>query len=106
MGFLRRLTGAQQQIDAADKNAKLQEDATRQAAANQAAAMNAAANAAAQQQALAAERAAAQDKAEAIVSAPLAAPDVSVANEAQGATSARRQRRARFGQSFSGGVRV
>lgn len=105
MGFVRKITGVQGQIDAAKRNAKAQEDATKQAAAAQAQALNASANAAAQQQAQLAARSAAEAKAASAVSAPLDQADVQL-DDSGATTAARKSRRAVFGKNYSTGVSI
>lgn len=99
MGLLRRLTGAQGQIDAAARNADVQLEATKAASEGQAAALNATARAAAQNQAQLAARAAMEAKASEAVSAPLADAEVQLDLTAQ-STSAKRGRRAAFGRDY------
>lgn len=105
MGFLRKLTGAQGQIDAAKKNALAQEEATRQSAAAAERAAMQSARAAADQQAQLAARSAAEQKASDAVSKPLAQVDVSVDTDAS-STSDVKRRRARFGKDYTSGVKI
>jgi hypothetical protein len=108
MGWLRKLTGVQGQIDAARSNADATNRATEQAAAGQSAALNAAAAATAQQQAIITERQAAEQKAAAIVSAPLATAEVTLNESATSgaSTKARRARRTAFGRNYQSGVSI
>jgi hypothetical protein len=105
MGFLRKITGAQGQIDAAKKNAAAQEDATKQSAAAAERASMQSAKAAADQQAQLAARSAAEQKANDAVSKPLGQVDVSVDTDAT-STADVRKRRARFGKDYTSGVKI
>lgn len=105
MGFLRKITGAQGQIDAAKRNAAAQEEDTKRAARAAESQMMQAAKSAADSQAMLAARSAAEQKASDAVSVPLASVDVSVDTEAA-ATSDVRRRRAKFGRDYSTDVNI
>ena len=104
MGFVRKVTGVQGQIDAANANASAQENATRQAAAAQQRALTDSAKAAAMAQAQAASRAAAEGKAANAVSAPLGNADVQLDSPDEVRTT--RTRRGSYGRSYSGSVSI
>ena len=107
MGTVRKLTGAQGQIDAANRNADAQLEASKQATQGQVQALNASATAAANAQKQAAARSQAEAAAAAAVSAPLAVAEVALdpaATESGAATA--RKKRAQFGKSFSSGVNI
>lgn len=107
MGFVRKVTGVQDQIDATNANADAQKQATLQAAKDQQAALAASATASAQQQSQLAARSAAADKASQIASQPLADADVSLdQNSPDSVTATRAKRKASFGQNYSGGVSI
>lgn len=107
MGYVRKLTGAQGQIDAARQNAAATEAATMQAAKAQQQQLIQSAKAAADAQAQASARAAAEAKASAAVSAPLETVDVSLdAPVAESAAVVKRRKRASFGTGYSTGVSV
>lgn len=99
MGFLRKLTGVQAQIDAAAKNADAQIAATQQAAVNTQATMNAQAKAAADQMQAQAAREAMADKAAEALGQPLQSAEVQLEDP-----TARPQRKTRgaFGRGTSG----
>jgi hypothetical protein len=107
MGFLRKITGAQGQIDSMNRNADIQVAATEQAAAAQTKALNDAAMAAAQAQKQAAARARVEEQAADAASKPLAVADVALDAEQQGsAIGESRRRRASFGRSYGSGVSI
>jgi hypothetical protein len=108
MGFVRKITGVQGQIDATNRNTDAQNNATKQAAQAQAAALQASAQAAADGQAQAAARSAAEQKAADAVSAPLDQADVQLQsnNTDQTTTEQRRTRQASYGRNYSGGVSI
>jgi hypothetical protein len=108
MGFVRKITGVQGQIDATNKNTQAQVDAAKQASQAQEAALQASAQAAADSQAQAAARSAAEQKASDAVSAPLDQADVQLQtnNTDQTSTEQRRTRQASFGRNYSGGVSI
>lgn len=99
MGFIRKLTGAQAQIDAAAKNADAQIAATQQAAIDTQSTMNAQAKAAADQMSMQAAREAASDKAAAAIGQPLATADVALEDPTARPT---RKTRGAFGRGTSG----
>lgn len=105
MGFVRKITGVQKQIDVAKQNAKVQEDAVKQSAQLAERASMQSAKAAAEQQAMLAQRAVAEQKATDAVSAPLAQAEVSVDTDSA-STSDVRRRRAKFGRDYSSGVNI
>lgn len=105
MGFVRKITGVQGQIDAAKRNAKTQEDALKQSAQQAEANAMSAAKSAADSQAQIAARSVAEQKAQDAVSTPLAQVDVSVDTDST-STSDVRRRRAKFGKDYSVGVNI
>ena len=105
MGFVRKITGVQKQIDIAKQNAKTQEDAVKQSAQMAERAAMQSAKAAADQQAMMAQRSVAEQKANDAVSTPLATAEVSV-DTGQASTSDVRRRRAKFGRDYSAGVNI
>ena len=105
MGFVRKITGVQAQIDAAKDNAAMQEKAIKQAAAAAEANAAQAAKSAAMQQAQLAARSVAEQKAVDVASVPLGKVEVSVESDAT-STGAVRQRRAKFGKDYNTGVKV
>lgn len=105
MGKVRKLTGAQAQIDAAKRNAKAQEDATKLSARQAETNAMESARAAADSQAQLAARSAAEQKAQDAVSLPLGQVDVSVDTDSA-STSDVRRRRAKFGRDYSVGVNI
>lgn len=105
MGFIRKITGTQAQIDAGDRNAAAQEAATKQAAASEAAALQTQARAAADQQSLMSARMAAEDQAREAANRPLDTADVQLRGDStETVSTARRKKRAQFGRSYSSGV--
>jgi len=107
MGFVRKITGTQAQIDAARANAAATVDATNQAAARQEAQLIQQAKAAADSQAQIAARQAAEAKAASAVSAPLGQADVALDAPSTVSTPvARRKRQASFGTGYSTGVSI
>lgn len=107
MGKVRKITGVQGQIDAANRNADAQNAATKAAADAQAAALVASAKAAADAQRNAAARLAVEDKASDAASQPLGTADVQLDEDATTSVSARRnQRKAAFGKNYSTGVSI
>lgn len=106
MGWVRKTTGIQGQIDAAAKNADAQEKATREAAAAQQRALLDSAKAAADNQAQIAARAAAEAAASDAVSQPLATADVQLSSSTEDTATKRRTRRASFGRNYSSGVNL
>ena len=107
MGFIRKITGVQAQIDAANQNADAQENATRQAAQAQTQALMDNARAAAEQQAQVAARSAAESKAQVAVSAPLQTADVQLQQDpTMSSAQVRNKRLASFGRNYSTGVSI
>jgi hypothetical protein len=107
MGAVRKLTGVDKQVDAANKNTDAQVQATAQAAAQQQQALMASARAAADQQAQLAARSAAESKAATAASAPLETADVQLDPDAsESAAGGKARRRAAFGRNYSTGVSV
>jgi hypothetical protein len=104
MGFVRKVTGVQAQIDATNANADAQTKATAQAAAADQQQLMQSAKATADQQAQIAARSAAESKASSAVSAPLEQADVQLAGD--GADAQRRSRKASFGRNYSSGVSI
>ena len=107
MGFVRKITGVQSQIDATEQNAAAQENATKQAAAAQTQTLMQNAPATAAQQGQLAARSAAEAKASAAVSQPLDSADVQLqADSPDSAAASRNKRRAAFGRNYSTGVSI
>lgn len=107
MGFVRKTSGVQAQIDAQNKNADAQEKATKQAAADQQTALMSQAKATAEQQTMLSERAKAEEMASEIASAPRGTADVALSAPADEPVAVtRRNRRASFGQGYSTGVSI
>ena len=107
MGFVRKITGVQDQTDATNRNADAQAAATAEAAKSQQAALAASAKASADSQAQIAARSAVEQKAKDAASAPLAAADVQLdANAPDSVTATRAKRKASFGRNYSGGVSI
>lgn len=105
MGFVRKITGVQAQIDAAQDSARAQENAVKQSAAAAEANAMQVAKSSAMQQAQMAARSVAEQKAVDAASVPLGKVDVSVESDAT-STGAVRQRRAKFGKDYTTGVKV
>jgi Tfp pilus assembly protein PilV len=101
MGFLRKITGVQGQINAANRNAEAQEQAIAQAEQQTVQTMQANAKAVADQQAQFAARQAAEAAATAAVSLPMEQAEVKL-DEAGATSTSRKARRRKFGQSVSG----
>lgn len=107
MGFVRKITGVQDQVDATNANAAAQERATTEAARAQQAALAASATAAADSQSQLAARSAAEAKAKDAASSPLATADVQLdANAPDSVTATRAKRKAAYGRNYSGGVSI
>lgn len=107
MGFVRKLTGVQGQIDATNRQADLQIAAAKQAADAQVAALNSASQAASDAQRLAADRARVESVAAASASQPLAVADVALDPATEGsALGTRRKTRALFGRGAGTGVSI
>lgn len=107
MGFVRKITGQQKQIDAANRNADAQVKATEQAARDQQAAAAAAAIAAANAQRAAAERDRVTRAASDAASTPMGTADVALdAPESESAGITRKRTRAQFGKSYGSGVSI
>lgn len=107
MGFVRKATGVQAQIDATNQNADAQVAATKQAADSQQQALMQSAQASATQQAQLAARDIAATKASDAVSKPLVNADVQLeANPTDSVAGSRAKRKASFGQNYSGGVSI
>lgn len=105
MGFLRKITGVQGQIDAARENAAAQETETKRAAQQAETNMMQSAKAAADSQAQLAARSAAEQKASDAINVPLGTVDVSV-DTGSSSTSDVRRRRAKFGRDYNSGVNI
>lgn len=107
MGYVRKKTGVQGQIDAANRNADAQIAATKQAADQAQQQLMLAAKAAAEQQAMIAGRMAAEKKASDAAGQPLDVAEVQL-DEAptQSAIAAKRSKRASFGRNYSTGVGI
>jgi hypothetical protein len=107
MGFIRKITGVQAQIDAAKQNAAAQEKATKQAADAQSESLMSAAKAAADQQSMLAARRVVENKAADLASTPLATADVQLDQSPTESVTARRaKRKATYGRSYSSGVSI
>lgn len=105
MGFIRKITGVQSQIDATNANADAQIAATQQAAQDNQAQLAETARAAAEQQAMMAARNAAAEKVKEATSTPV--EDVQVDLAAKDTPTARKARRAQFGKgAASTGVSI
>ena len=104
MGIVRKLTGAQAQVDAAKENNRIQEEAARKSSEAAASSAQAVAQAAADQQRNIQERAAIDAEISARNNQP--AETVNVAVDAPGAngTGATRRRRASFGRNYDAGT--
>lgn len=107
MGFIRKITGVQAQIDSANRNADIQEQGIRESAAAQQRELQQSAKAAADQQSMLAARNAAEAKAADAAALPLGVAEVQLAKDTgQSATAARRTRRAKYGTGYSTGVSI
>lgn len=107
MGKLRKLTGAQGQIDAVNQQANAQVEAAKQAADSQVQALNSSASATAQAMATAAARDNAENTAIDAVSKPLEVADVALDEAATDSLSAvKRKQRAKFGVGVGTGVSI
>jgi hypothetical protein len=107
MGYLRKLTGAQGQIDAMNANAAASEAATKQAAAGQMAQLQQSARAAADNQAMVSARQAAESAASEAAMQPLGTADVSLsAPQEDTVTAQRSKKRAAYGRNYSSGVSI
>lgn len=102
MGFIRKITGAQGQINAVNANAAAQIEAAKTTASAQVKALNDSAYAAAEQQRIIAERSRAEDAAAQAAMQPMQVAEVSLADAQTGSVAAVRQRkRAQFGKNYS-----
>lgn len=107
MGYVRKLTGVDDQKAATERNAAMQEAATKQAAQAQQAALGASAKASADAQSQIAARSAVEDAAKEAASQPLGTADVQLdAAPGESTTAARNKRKASYGRSYSGGVNI
>jgi hypothetical protein len=107
MGFLRKITGVQGQIDATNRNAQAQADATVQASRDQQAALSASAKAAADAQGQIAARAAVEAKASEAASQPLDSADVQLdASPTESVAATRAKRKVSYGRNYAGGVSI
>ena len=105
MGFIRKITGVQGQIDEARRNAAAQEAAVKQSAQQAEQAAMQSAKAAADQQAQFAARSAAEQKAAEAVAIPLATAEVEIATDVTSTQDVKRKR-AKFGKDYSSGVNI
>jgi hypothetical protein len=107
MGWLRKITGVQGQMDAANRNADAQIAATQAAEQNTVAQMNANAKAVSEQQAQFAARQRAEAEAAAAAALPLEQAEVRL-DEASGMSAGqeRRARKRKFGQTANTGVNI
>lgn len=102
MGFLRKITGAQGQINAMNKNTSAQIKAARETADAQVAALNDSARAAADNQRNMAERAKVEDAASESLNQPMGVADVALdAPQAGSSIAGVRKRRQQFGTGYS-----
>lgn len=114
MGAVRKLTGVDKQIraanaqaDAAIKNNELTEQANKAAAEAQAQQLMQSARSAADTQAMLAARNSAEDQARTVASQPLATADVQLdADPTASSAASRSKRRAQFGRNYSSGVSI
>lgn len=107
MGFLRKITGQQAQIDQQARNADAQIAATQQAAADSANAAIQQARQVAENTALVAQRDAANQQAQDALSTPLDTADVQLqADTGLGVAAGTRKRKAKFGQNYTSGVTI
>lgn len=107
MGFLRKITGQQAQIDQRARNADAQIAATQQAATASANAAIQQAKQVADNTKLVAERDAANTAAQDALSTPLDTADVQLqADTGLGVAASSRKRKAKFGQNYSTGVTI
>lgn len=100
MGFIRKITGVQGQIDAANRNTDAQLAASKQAAEAEQRAAQVAAQSVADQQRLIQERQAAADKASQLNQNTLQTADVQLQQDEGGQVAVKR--RASFGRTYTG----
>lgn len=107
MGFVRKITGVDAQVDAARQNAAAQNAATKQAADQAQADLMNTAKASADQQAMLAARSVATQKAADVASVPVGQAEVQLSADSGESTSAiRARKRASFGKNYSTGVSI
>lgn len=109
MGFIRKLTGADQakkQAEALNKQAEIQSQALKEEGQRATMAAMTAAKATADSQSLAASRLQAEQRASEAVSGPLGSAEVSLDDANDGSTQDVKKRRAKFGRNYSSGVGV
>lgn len=104
--WIAKLTGQDQIIDQAQRDAQNQAAATAEAAAKQAKATQEAAAQAARQMELSAARASVEQAAADAAAKPIENPDVLLSSPQQGSVSAARKRRSTFGTGYSAGVNI
>ena len=106
-GFIRKITGVADQVNATKDNTKAQVKATEDAAAAQSAALQQSAKSAADAQAQVAARSVAEDKASTSAATPLGQADVQLsADQADSVTATSQRRKVAFGRNYSGGVKI
>lgn len=103
MGFVRKITGVQGQIDAANENNRMQLEAATKAQEAAASASAAQAQAAADQQRMIAEREAIQQAVSDSLNKPREVADVQVDAAGTNSAGSTRKRRAQFNRTYSGG---
>lgn len=107
MGFVRKITGVQGQIDATNRAADMEAQNLQQQAQAQANALNQAAQATAQNQRMLAARSVAEDAARTQASQALETVDVQLDETPTDSTiGMARKRRAQFGKNYSAGVNI
>lgn len=106
-GFIRKITGVADQVNATKDNTAAQVKATEDAAAAQSAALQASAKAAADSQASIASRASAEDKASTAAATPLGQADVQLsADQTDSVTATANRRKVAFGRNYTGGAQI
>jgi hypothetical protein len=100
-GFIRKITGVDQQIEAANRNADAQISATRQTAMSQQSALMSQAKATADQQKALSERAKAEATASSVATQSNENVDVLVGGKADNSLDATKKRRATFGTGYN-----
>lgn len=107
MGFVRKVTGVQGQIDATNRAADMEAQNLQQQAQANANALNQSAQATAQNQQMLAARAVAEDAARTQASQALETVDVATQDTPTDSTiGMARKRRAQFGKNYSSGVNI
>jgi hypothetical protein len=106
MGFHRKMSGQQGQIDAAKENTAMQERAAKQAAEASAAAAQASVQAAADQQRNMQERAAIEEDVRTSMDKPIEQVDVQLNAANSNSSGSTKRRRAQFGRNYGSGSSV